>query len=125
MNAPTDSAPQSAEYFELLAWADEPAPTYAPPEREGRADGIPTDKLLADLLEPAVTTLRPHWGVTRQECEALGGAWAAVIDKYFPDLEVGPELAAVLITVQIIGPRIAMDRHAKQETMTDAAERQY
>lgn len=119
-----ESTPQSAEYFELLAWADEPPPSYAPPPGvEPRADGIPTDKLLADLMEPAFATLRPRWGVTRAECEALGGAWAAVIDKYFPDLEVGPELAAVLITVQIVGPRVAMERHQQTEAMTDAGER--
>lgn len=81
-----------------------------------------TGELLAALLRPTFDIMAPAWRVSDPECEMLGQAYGAVIDKYFPDMELGVELAAVLATAAVLGPRLRKPRHEeKQEPPTDAA----
>jgi hypothetical protein len=49
--------------------------------------------------------------------DALAGAYAAVLQKYFPEGpgQFGPELAAVFTTVAIIGPRLKMPRTTRKD----------
>lgn len=50
-----------------------------------------------------------HWSMTEAECVALGDAYGALIEKYFPDLRAGPEVAAVMVSITVFGPRVAQD----------------
>jgi len=77
------------------------APDAAPP--------VPTDRLLCPLIVFLFSTAAPNWKVSDTECAQLAKAYAAVLDKYFPDgvlSQWGVELNALLLTVAIVGPRV-------------------
>lgn len=85
--------------------------------------GPSTGELLAALLRPTFDIVAPDWRVTDSECEMLGQAYGAVIDKYFPDLEMGVELTAVLVTAAVLGPRLRKPRRQEKD-IADHAETQ-
>lgn len=64
-----------------------------------------TGEVLTALLIPTFKFMAPAWEVTDGECALLGEAYGAVLDKYFPDLNVGVELSAALATLAVFGPR--------------------
>lgn len=71
-----------------------------------------TAQLCASLLEVTCNQLLAakhgdHWRISKEEAKALGAAYGAVLDKYFPNMRSGPELTAVLLTAAVFGPRVA------------------
>lgn len=86
-------------------------PQAGQPEPKQQPD-IPTDQLLRMLLAPLFGLLAPAWGVTQQEIGQLAEAYGAVVDKYFPNglTAFGPELAAGMVTIAVIGPRMGKPR---------------
>ncbi len=82
------------------------------PDREQAAEKL--GGFLRLLLGWVFRRFAPAWEVTKAETEKLGSAWAAVVCKYLPAgwLRHVPgggasiELDAILITVEIIEPRI-------------------
>ena len=73
------------------------------------APPVPTDQLLCPLIVFLFSTAAPNWKVSNAECAQLATAYAAVLDKYYPDGVLsrwGVELNALLLTVAIIGPRV-------------------
>ena len=56
-----------------------------------------------------------HWNLSPEETEKLGNAAGAVVDKYAPDLDTGPEAALVMVGVMIAAPRLAMDKQIEAE----------
>ncbi len=76
----------------------------------GRGEAPPKPKptngeLIGALLIPTFKHLAPNWGVQAEECMLLGEAYGAVLDKYFPDLKLGVEIEAVLVTFAVFAPR--------------------
>lgn len=51
-----------------------------------------------------------HWNLGADEQKALGEALGAVVDKYLPNMDTGPEAALVITAAIIIAPRLAVDR---------------
>jgi hypothetical protein len=106
---PAAAAP--GELAGLATGAAELDAAHAPPgaapaaEPEGRALP-PTHKIVEMVLAPTFVLLAPNWKVSKDEVEQLSIAYGAVIDKYFPDLRAGPELAAVLISLAVFTPRV-------------------
>lgn len=78
--------------------------TRSAPETEPA--GPETGEVLAQLYFPVFKLFFPAWEISPKECELLGAAHGAVIDKYFPDFDLGVELNAVLITAMVFGARI-------------------
>lgn len=77
--------------------------------------------LIATVLFPTFTMLAPNWKITRDECVLLGETYGALADKYFPDLDLGIELAALFATAAVFGPRAGVPRHEpKPAKETDA-----
>lgn len=95
LDAPT--APQGEAAAAPGAAMPPPAPPAAP--------AIPVDQVLAKMLFMLFSTVAPAWQVQEHECEMLGGAYADVLNKYFPNLELGVELTAVAATLIVFGPR--------------------
>lgn len=61
-----------------------------------------------------------HWALSDEESGQLGEAMGAVLDKYVPDMEGGPEFALVVAAGMIVVPRIMVDRQlAEQEAAND------
>lgn len=54
-----------------------------------------------------------HWALSPQEVTTASIAYAAVVHKYFPDMEIGPEAAAIAVTGMIVLPRIVADNTKK------------
>ena len=69
-------------------------------------------ELLTQLMGPLFGVVTPGWGIQSAEVEALAGAYSPLLVKYFPEGpgKFGPEVAAVLTTVMVFGPRLKMPR---------------
>lgn len=114
----------------LAAKLDESDPLAQP------AEEMPADPLaglsLADVLQPAIQTtfdlLKPGWRIKENESRALADSYAAVIDVFFPDMNVDPRFAAIgmagLTTFAVIGPRVKADREAEEKAERKALEKQ-
>lgn len=87
----------------------------ASPGSSGGAESAPagpsTGKVLSALMRPTFDLLAPAWKVSDTECEMLGEAYGTVIDKYFPNFDLGPELGALFVTFAVFGPRMRTPRH--------------
>jgi hypothetical protein len=76
------------------------------------------------LLAPLAARVAPAWKLSRDELQSLADSWADVLDKWFPDLEIGVELSAALVTFAILGPRWSTPRvlaPAETKTSNDEA----
>ena len=69
-------------------------------------------ELLTQLMGPVFAVMAPGWNVQAGEVDALAGAYSPLLTKYFPEGpgKFGPEVAAVLTTVMVFGPRLKMPR---------------
>ncbi len=83
--------------------------------------GPSTGDVLTSLLRPTFDIMAPAWRVSDTECALLGHAYGAVLDKYFPNIDWGVELAALLATAAVFGPRMRTPRHHPKPETTDAA----
>ena len=70
------------------------------------------------LLEKNV----PHWAFSPTEMNQLVPAWAAVIDKHYPNLEMSKEWTAIGCTAIIVAPKYAMHEQIRREKL-DAEKR--
>lgn len=50
-----------------------------------------------------------HWILRPEEAESVGQAAGAVLDKYVPNVEAGPEFALVMVCLTVFGPRAMAD----------------
>lgn len=117
----------SAQLAELDALAAQAAAEDFQPEPEATqpagavaaVDDIPTGELCAGLLGVSFGIIAArkgeHWQLKDAEAQALGGALGDVIDKYWPDFKGGPELALVVCSVGVLGPRVMMDKKVSAE----------
>ena len=99
------------------------------PDQEQRPEDVPTGEIIASFMEITFNGLIAprrglHWEMKRDECQAVGNAYGAVIDKYFPDLNVGVEFTAIIVTISVFGPRVAADARLRAEQEpTDAGDK--
>lgn len=111
---PDDTAALDLQAGAAAAALESPDAAAAPPP-EGAATpaALSTSAALAPLVSAGFKILAPAWQVTAEESDALADAWAAVLDKYFPDgalLRFGVEVNALLLTLAIFGPRWTLPR---------------
>lgn len=82
----------------------------AKPENPGPSTGEMIAGLLSITFNKVLAPKRGrHWELTNKEAEAAGDAYGALLDKYFPGFSIGPEGAAVAVTLVVFGPRVAID----------------
>ena len=81
------------------------------PAGESQRPELSTGDVLTALLRPTFDILAPAWAVSDVECAMLGHAYGDVLDKYFPEFDWGVELAALLATAAVFGPRMRRPRH--------------
>ena len=92
----------------------EPAAIDEGPGDDGQT--IPTAELVAPLVGLLCATVAPAWNISPEEQQQLSGAYAAVIDKYFPDgVPLGPEVGAVMVTAAIVMPRLGQPLKVEKE----------
>lgn len=82
--------------------------------------------LVAVLCNVVAVRRGDHWQLSQEESEDVGNALAAVIDKYVPDMEAGPEFALVVTCGAVFGPRLLTDLSQVQqgEGSADADQRE-
>ncbi len=122
-------------HVDEAAVADELPPIPGSPAAPGDGAATPgqdtakpksdTGALIASLLDVTFNKLvapkrGAHWQLSSDECDALGQAYGAVLDKRMPDFKTGPEITAVLVSVSVFVPRILQD--AKTPRKPAAAE---
>lgn len=76
---------------------------------------LETSQVLLMVIGPLADILAPAWGITETEKKTLAEAYAPVIDKYWPDLAVWPEVTAIAVTGIVFAPRIGKPRQEQQE----------
>ena len=93
------------EGLSIEAGEFEPTAEAIAPEPEPEPE-IPTDQVVLMVIGPLFDVLAPAWNVTTEEKQALSKAYGDLIDKYFPDVQTGPEVGAILVTGMVLAPRI-------------------
>jgi hypothetical protein len=121
----------------LAAQADTEETPDLPPTPEEQAEieqaereqemQIPSAQLVEMAISPLFNMLAPNWNVQDEEVSALGEAYGALLDKYFPDgvaTRYSVEFTALLCTATVFGSRIGVPRKKpkpkKQEGSDDA-----
>jgi hypothetical protein len=110
-NAATASGDDVIKRLESIDAGDfEPGPEdVLGPEKEKEPE-IPTSQVLVMVIGPLFDILAPAWEVSDEEKQSLAGAYAPVVDKYFPGMDAGPEIVAIAITAMVIAPRMGKPR---------------
>ena len=103
-----------AEADEVLQEIDALGPVESDGDTDVELPDVPLDEALRGLLDITFNGLLrvrgEHWSMDGRELTLLSKAYAAVLQKYWPDLSFGVELTAIVVTVTVIGPRIAADQ---------------
>lgn len=107
----------------LAAQADTEEQPDLPPTPEEQAEieqaereqemQIPSGQLVEMAISPLFGMLAPNWEVQPDEISALGEAYGALLDKYFPDgvaTRYSVEFTALLCTATVFGSRIGTPR---------------
>jgi hypothetical protein len=117
---------QQADFRQLENMAEELEPGNTEQDMDGEqgaaVDDLPTDQVLLMAIGPLFDVICPNWNVSPEEKQALAGAYAPVVDKYFGGVSMGVELQAVAITAMILAPRIGTPRVAKPEKKEESME---
>lgn len=105
LDALGESADSGADYV--------PGPVEPPPG-DDPGPGPSTVEVCSTCLDVtfAVVAARAgdHWKLSADELDMLGGALAAVVDKYFPDMATGPEATLIMVAGILIVPRVMQSR---------------
>ena len=101
-----------AENLEALAGEYEPAGEGKPGENRKPEDDDVSAEKMAQLFKTVfgLVSLRAgkHWQLHDDEAAEIGKDTDAVLTKYFGESKIGPELALVLTSAAVIGPRVAL-----------------
>lgn len=101
-----------AENLKALAGEYEPAGEGKPGENRKAADDDVSAEKMAQLFKTVfgLVSLRAgkHWQLHDDEAAEIGKDTDAVLAKYFGESKIGPELALVLTSAAVIGPRVAL-----------------
>ncbi len=114
-----------AEADALLAEARVDAPaTAADGGDQAEAPAVPLHQALAQFLDITFNgLLKPrgeYWAMSPGELGPLSKAYANVILKYWPDFDLGVELTCIVVTVTVMGPRLAAHQAARAAAAAEA-----
>jgi len=97
-----------------------PEPRTAVQERDAGPD-LDTAQMCTSVVSVIFTLVAgrrgDHWQLSGDEGQQLGGALAAVLDKYAPEFKGGPEATLVLVALMIAGPRAMMDAKIREQQL--------
>jgi hypothetical protein len=75
--------------------------------------------VLGGVFEVLAVRLGDHWRLDPKEAKAIAEPAVAVLDKYLPDFESGPELALVASLGMVVLPRALQQKQIAQQTEND------
>lgn len=110
----------------LFTTADVPAT-----QSTAGAPAAPGDPALAGMLGGGLVVTfgllakmrGDHWKLDADSANEAGAAYAAVLLKYFPNIQSGPEITAILITAALIAPRVMIDKAQAAQREAEAKAR--
>lgn len=122
MTDQTENAGKNWQHIEAIA-AEVDAeinPEFEPadtPEQSAPDHDLELEGLLTEGIHITSAILAPNWKITKDESATLGGVYARLINKYFPDAgaNMGIEITALLATGAIIGSRIGTPRKLEEK----------
>lgn len=85
-------------------------------DAQAKAESAEPEMSTQEMLYPAIRLvmdiIAPSWKITDTECTSLASAYAAVLDKYYPDGlgRFGVEINAIFITAIVFTPRMKTPR---------------
>jgi len=71
--------------------------------------------VLGGVFEVLAVRLGDHWRLDPKEAKAIAEPAVAVLDKYLPDFESGPELALVASVGMVVMPRVLKQKQLAQQ----------
>ena len=99
------------EFDPVAAGVGDGKPGSSPGAKSAGAEtGAVLGGLVAVVCNVVSARRGDHWKLKPEESEAVGDAAAAVLDKYVPDVEAGPEFAFVMVCLGVFGPRMLADK---------------
>ena len=102
-----------------------PAAPAIDPAREAAENRAALAGLLSITFNDAIAPrLGAHWALTESQAKSLGDAYATVLDKYFPNWSTGPEVAAIVVSFAVFGPRAATTIAERRNAARSAEEKQ-
>lgn len=115
MQIDNDENRQQAELEALASMAEDASADYVPGVAEPDAPPGPSSAEMMQqllMLSFGIIAIRngAHWRLSSEEAEQLGTAYGALLDKYFPGMNAGPELTAIALTGMVLIPRVLADR---------------
>jgi hypothetical protein len=95
------------------------------------APAAPNDPALAGMLGGGLVVTfsllakmrGDHWKLDADSANEAGAAYAAVLLKYFPNIQSGPEITAILITAALVAPRVMIDKAQAAQREAEAKAR--
>ena len=103
----------------LLALADQDPQTSSADQARAKLDDIETIELVKLLCSMGFNLGAPNWHVTEAEIENLADPTARLIDKYFPDIDLGVELQCAICWGLLLLSRRGVSRYADPEVEKD------
>ncbi len=98
------------EFDPVAAGVGDGKPGSSPGAKSSSAEtGAVLGGLVAVVCNVVSARRGDHWQLKPEESEAVGDAAAAVLDKYVPNVEAGPEFALVMVCLGVFGPRLLVD----------------
>lgn len=124
VNVTEPDTPQGPEvsgpsmFDELEREAEKLTPAVEP---ENKSE-IPTAQIAAGAFATTFNLIAPAWQIQKPECDALGEAWAPIIDKYLPGILDSIFGAAIATTLIVVGPRLGSPMKNKPKPKKPAPE---
>lgn len=83
-------------------------------QRGGGESGAILGVLVMSVCSIVAARRGDHWNLKPDEAEQIGMAAGAVLDKYMPNVEAGPEFTLVMVCLTVFGPRAMMEAQLQQ-----------
>ena len=71
--------------------------------------------LVATVFALLASKRGAHWALSPEESTELGGAAGAVLDKYCPNMQGGPEISLLMVAAMVVVPRYMAEQKQVQE----------
>lgn len=113
--AEAGAALASAEPADVGGAPAAPAPAVDPVKEAAENRAFLSSILGVTFNQALAPRLGEHWKLADGECSSLADAYATVLEKYFPNWRSGPELAAIVVSFAVFGPRVAQSVVLKRQ----------
>lgn len=122
VSAELDALAAAAEKESAGEWepGEEPEPETAGPDPQTVQV---VQSITAVAFQIVAARRGDHWRLSNEELQGLSEPAAECLEKYAPNMAVGPEAALVIAAGMIVAPRLMTDRAIAEQQAKQARER--